>query len=87
MLPPRCEVCESFRPHLELEGDRRTLTVRFEARPVVLCVGHARIAERAGVRTFDDLREYYGEGRRSFVPRRGLERRGTGRRIGDVRAP
>jgi len=84
---PRCEVCENFRPGVELEGDRRTLTVRFEERPVTICVGHARIAERSGVQTFDGLREYYGRGRRSFVPRRGPERRGTGRRVSDATPP
>jgi hypothetical protein len=89
---PRCEVCENYRPDVELPGDRKTVTVRFSARQVVLCVGHARIAERSGVTSFEALRAHYGAGRRSFVPRRGRashgagagERQGAGRRASDV---
>ena len=66
----RCEVCEHFRPHVELEGDRRTVLVSYDTRSVRLCIWHARIAARNGVSTFEELRELYGEGRRSFVPRR-----------------
>ena len=50
----------------------------FDVRPVHLCVGHARIAENSGVASFEELRELYGSGRRSFVPRRS-----PGSRIGN----
>ncbi len=66
----RCEVCENFRPDVEYEGDRRTVTVPLDVRAVRLCIGHARIAQNSGVTSFEALRELYGEGRRSFVPRR-----------------
>jgi hypothetical protein len=87
----RCEVCKNFRPDVEFEGDRNTVLVPFDARTVRLCVGHARIAENSGVKTFEQLRELYGSGRRSFVPRRspsagpamGYERQSTGRRSTD----
>jgi hypothetical protein len=87
----RCEVCKNFRPDVEFEGDRNTVLVPFDERAVLLCVGHARIAENSGVKTFEQLRELYGSGRRSFVPRRspsagpamGYERQSTGRRSTD----
>src|SRR3954471_4777546 len=87
----RCEVCKNFRPDVEFEGDRNTVMVPFDARSVRLCVGHARIAENSNVRTFEELRELYGSGRRSFVPRRsasagpamGYERQSMGRRSTD----
>jgi len=89
----RCEVCENFRPDVEFEGDRKTVVVPFDVRSVRLCVGHARIAANSGVTSFDELRELYGSGRRSFVPRRGPnpdapgnEQRGTiGRRANDLK--
>jgi hypothetical protein len=89
----RCEVCENFRPDVEYGGDRNTVLVPFDVRAVRLCMGHARIAARSGVNTFDELREFYGSGRRSFVPRRGRgvptvideQRRSRGRRTTDRR--
>ncbi|HVW27287.1 MAG TPA: hypothetical protein VHC69_18100 [Polyangiaceae bacterium] len=87
----RCEVCENFRPGVEFAGDRNTVLVPFDVRAVRLCLGHARIAARSGVTTFDELRDFYGSGRRSFVPRRGAgvahaideQRRNVGRRATD----
>ena len=85
----RCEVCQNFRPDVEFAGDRNTVLVPFDVRPVRLCVGHARIAKNSGVTTFEGLRELYGSGRRSFVPRRTpggdatYERRSYGRRATD----
>jgi hypothetical protein len=85
----RCEVCENFRPDVELAGDRKTVMVEYGVRSVRLCIGHARIAANSGVTTFDGLRELYGSGRRSFVPRRApggdatYERRSYGRRASD----
>jgi hypothetical protein len=87
----RCEVCENFRPGTELPGDRNTVLVPFDARVVRLCMGHARIAAKSGATSFEALRELYGSGRRSFVPRRApmtpaeaSERRGgEGRRATD----
>lgn len=89
----RCEVCESFRPDTEFPGDRNTVMVPFAARTVRLCMGHARIAESSGAASFEQLRELYGSGRRSFVPRRAPmaasetnDRRGSaGRRATDRR--
>jgi hypothetical protein len=71
-LPMRhcCEVCGSFRPGAHFGGNYRVIEVQLDVRNVHLCIGHARIAENSGVATFDELRELYGEGRRSFVPRR-----------------
>jgi len=91
----RCEVCENFRPDVEFEGDRNTVVVTLDTRSVRLCVGHARIAQRSGVTSFEALRELYGSGRRSFVPRRGRDgaaagdekRRSPGRRASDLRNP
>ena len=87
----RCEVCENFRPDVEFAGDRNTVLIPFDVRAVRLCLGHARIAARSGVTTFDALRDFYGSGRRSFVPRRGAgvpqaiseQRDGAGRRTTD----
>jgi hypothetical protein len=92
-MRPRCEVCANHRPDHEHPGDRNTVTLRFDAREVRLCVGHARIAEKFGVTTFGGLRELYGSGRRSFVPRRGSDaasaiderRLIAGRRASDAR--
>jgi hypothetical protein len=89
----RCEVCENFRPETEFEGDRNTVTVTLDSRTVLLCVAHARIAQNSEVTSFEGLRELYGSGRRSFVPRRGRDsttaaddkRRSVGRRARDVR--
>ena len=83
----RCEVCENFRP----DGDPRPLElvrVPLGKRIVLLCTGHARIAENSGVSNFEQLRELYGEseGRRSFVPRRAPRSRwegSQGRRASD----
>jgi hypothetical protein len=88
---PHCTVCENFRPS-ELDSERPLVEMRLEGRTVVLCSGHARIAENSGVRTFAGLRGLYGNGRRSYVPRRAGEeaasdaerRRGPGRRATDV---
>jgi hypothetical protein len=71
IMRERCEVCKNFRPETEFAGDRRTILLEYEVRPVRLCIGHARIAANSGVQSFEDLRELYGSGRRSFVPRRG----------------
>ena len=79
-----CEVCQGFRPNAEYGERYRVIEVELDVRRVHLCVAHARIAESSGVRSFDDLRELYGEGRRSFVPRRGSERPMGGRRSTDA---
>ena len=86
-------MCENFRPDVEFEGDRKTVMVAFDVRSVRLCVGHARIAAKSGVTSFEELRELYGSGRRSFVPRRAPDgavrandqRRSSGRRASDPR--
>jgi hypothetical protein len=90
----RCDVCESYRPEAN-QRERELTPVTFGEQTVVLCEMHRLIAERAGVTTFEGLREHYGEpgdGRRSYVPRRGrgqsaapdVERRRAGRRSTDV---
>src|SRR5260221_8884025 len=88
-----CEVCESFRPGAA-HGDRyRVVEVQLDVRVVHLCTAHARIAKSSGVKSFEDLREIYGEeGRRSYVPRRGPStppandtRTSAGRRTSDVK--
>ena len=87
-----CEVCETFRPEA-VQSDEKLVYVEFPTRTVRLCVGHALIAENHGVSSFEELRDLYGSGRRSFVPRRGIEhfessdekRRSTGRRANDAR--
>lgn len=87
----RCEVCENFRPEAEFRSGYKVVEVLFDVRPVHLCVGHARIAQNSGVTSFHDLRELYGTGRRSFVPRRGRSStntntmpRSAGRRASDA---
>jgi hypothetical protein len=70
----RCEVCANFRPDVEFDGDRKTTLIPFGDRSVRLCRAHERIAANSGVTSFDGLRELYGSGRRSFVPRRGASR-------------
>lgn len=90
-MQPECEVCESFRPEADRDKGREFVEVVFDTRVVLLCRGHARIAAKSGVTSFEQLREYYGSGRRSFVPRRGREgtpdpderRMGLGRRATD----
>lgn len=66
----RCEVCESFRPDADLRKSEKLVEVPLDVRPVLLCTGHALIAQNSGVQSFAGLRELYGRGRRSFVPRR-----------------
>lgn len=86
----RCEVCDGFRPEAS-RTPQRLVEVPFDVRTVVLCAGHARIAENSGATTFEALRELYGSGRRSFVPRRDPrastlpddQRRSAGRRASD----
>jgi hypothetical protein len=87
----RCEVCENFRPGAEFAGRYKVVKVMFDVRPVHLCVGHAKIALNSGATTFESLRELYGTGRRSYVPRRGRnmtktedQRQSPGRRANDV---
>jgi hypothetical protein len=85
----------SFRPEADRDPARVFVEVVFDTRVVLLCRGHARIAARSGVTSFEQLREYYGSGRRSFVPRRGRsgtpdpdERRtAPGRRATDLDRP
>jgi hypothetical protein len=92
-MQPQCEVCENFRPDAEFDPSRKLVEVVFDSRSVLLCRAHAGIAERSGVTSLAELREYYGTGRRSFVPRRERgstphmnERRGdAGRRASDIR--
>lgn len=90
-MQDHCEVCDNFRPKAEFGGRYKVVTVLFDVRPVRLCVGHARIAQNSGVTTFSELRELYGAGRRSFVPRRGHspaslngKARSAGRRVTDA---
>jgi hypothetical protein len=88
-----CEVCESFRPEAEGPSEEKLVFMEFPNRTVRICVGHALIAQNSGVTSFEALRELYGSGRRSHVPRRGQEmfesvdekRRVTGRRANDAR--
>jgi hypothetical protein len=68
-MQPHCEVCESFKKKEDL-GGMRTVEVAYAERTVLLCTGHAKIAENSGVETLEALRELYGSGRRSYVPRR-----------------
>ena len=86
-----CEVCDNFRPRAEFGSQYRVVEVSFDVRPVHLCVGHARIAENSDVSSFEGLRELYGSGRRSFVPRRtpgalvgNGKMRSPGRRVTDL---
>lgn len=88
----KCEVCENFRPDEAFDPEKKLVEVPFGSRLVVLCRGHARIAENSGVTSFEQLRAFYGSGRRSFVPRRrrdessqpGERRRRGGRRATDA---
>lgn len=85
-----CEVCENFRKDADL-NDLRVVEVAFPERSVLLCTGHAKIATNSGAQTLEALRELYGSGRRSYVPRRrpaalqpdGI-RRNAGRRATDI---
>jgi hypothetical protein len=87
-----CEVCEAFRPDAVKTADEKLVYMEFPTRTVRLCVGHALIAQNSGVHSFEQLRELYGSGRRSHVPRRGQEmfestdekRRNDGRRVTDA---
>ncbi|HVU00777.1 MAG TPA: hypothetical protein VHE30_03465 [Polyangiaceae bacterium] len=81
----RCEVCDNFRPGAEVDTSRGFIEMVFGSRAVLLCRGHARIAANAGVTTFEELREYYGSGRRSHVPRRA--RTGSAGVAGAPRSP
>jgi hypothetical protein len=91
-MQQRCEVCQNFRPEAPVDPKVKVDQVVFDTRCVLLCRAHARIAERSGVRSFEALRELYGKGRRSYVPRRapeslaqlGERRRSAGRRATDV---
>jgi hypothetical protein len=87
-----CEVCEAFRPDHATMAEEKLVYMEFPTRTVRLCVGHALIAQNSGVHSFEQLRELYGSGRRSHVPRRGQEmfestdekRRNGGRRLTDA---
>lgn len=80
----RCEVCESFRPKAVHGQGYMVREVMFDVRAVRLCGAHAKIAERSGVKSFDELRDLYGDDqKRSYVPRRASERPGSGRRQTD----
>lgn len=87
-----CEVCENFRPDGEFDPGHKFVYVTFDARRVLLCSGHARIAENSGVTSLEQLRAFYGQGRRSFLGRRsrdpvsrnGERRKSPGRRASDV---
>ena len=89
-----CEVCEAFRPEAGVLPEEKLVYMEFPTRTVRLCVGHALIAQNSGVNSFEELRDLYGSGRRSHVPRRGLEtfessdekRRSVGRRESDARS-
>lgn len=88
-----CEVCENLRPRAEL-APQKLVELTFAKQSVVLCVGHARIAQNSGIATFAELRAFYGRGRRSFVGRRtrasdaieSERRTSPGRRASDARA-
>jgi hypothetical protein len=88
-----CEVCEAIRPEAGAVPEEKLVYMEFQSRTVLLCVGHALIAQNSGVHSFEELRELYGSGRRSHVPRRGQEmfegsdekRRQVGRRASDAR--
>jgi len=87
----RCEVCQSFRPRGELDPARKLVEVTFGERRVLLCSGHAGIAQNSQVSSFDELRALYAEseGKRSYIPRRTRgassgNPRGVGRRSGDL---
>ena len=78
-----CEVCESFRPGARYGEHYKVREVRFDVRAVHLCGAHEKIAARAGVKSFAELRELYGDDRqRSYVPRREPSRT-SGRRSTD----
>jgi hypothetical protein len=87
-----CEVCEAIRPDHAATAEEKLVYMEFPTRTVRLCVGHALIAQNSGVHSFEQLRELYGSGRRSHVPRRGHElfestdekRRSSGRRATDA---
>lgn len=79
-----CEICENFRKQADLVG-LRIVEVPFDVRSVLLCTGHAKIAQNSGVESFEALRELFGSGRRSYVPRRrpaALQPDGTARKTG-----
>jgi hypothetical protein len=86
-----CEVCENFMPEVA-RTSRKLVEIPFDTRTVTLCRGHALIAENSGARSLEALRELYGSGRRSYVPRRderqaapGKDQRlGRGRRAADA---
>ena len=88
-----CEVCETFRPEAAAPAEEKLVYMEFTTRTVRLCVGHALIAQKSGVQSFEELRDLYGEGRRSHVPRRGQDpatgmgekRSSAGRRVTDAR--
>jgi hypothetical protein len=87
-MQARCEVCASSRP--EIEG-REPLEIVFPEGVVLLCRGHAKLVWALKLRTLAELRETFTEnvGRRSFVRRRVLHRRGAdgpakGRRTADT---
>jgi len=88
----RCEVCESFRPQGDLGPARPLLEVSFGDRRVLLCRGHAGIAQNSQVASFEELRALYAEseGKRSYVSRRAPDGpsagkpRSSGRRSSDL---
>lgn len=91
----RCEVCESFRPEGDLKPGRELITVSYDGRAVLLCRGHAGIAENSGVTSLSELAALFAEsgGQRSYVGRRARTQtagenatpRSPGRRASDVR--
>ena len=88
-----CEVCAAIRPGAKAVAEEKLVYMEFRTRTVRICLGHALIAQNSGVSSFEELREFYGSGRRSHVSRRGQEvfesehenRRVPGRRASDAR--
>jgi hypothetical protein len=89
----RCEVCESFRPRGVLNPARELLELSFGERRVLLCRGHAAIAQNSQVSSLAELRALYAEseGQRSYIARRARRAmasdgapRSAGRRAGDL---
>jgi hypothetical protein len=90
-MASRCEVCETIRP----DRIASELTeISFAGRRVLLCAGHAQIAQNSDVTNLDELRDLYREsdGERSYISRRAgrhesagaAERASDGRRAEDA---
>ncbi len=84
----RCEVCENFRPEGDLEPGRKLVEGAYGERNVVMCAGHAQIAENAEIVSSRRSADFYRESHRKKKKKKKKKKKTTARSWSDcARAP